>query len=293
MTFELITGREESSRAFAAFESAFSANSSVIPGCRLGWPGGSVQADVYWHEAAGIWGVFRETPPNPRHTGGNRFWNCFGVSEPRSDAILSITVEINPPHRGENRKTAGVFLRDGEGRYHVGHSGRVGGGGPGVGLKAFRRYADGLPWQKIRTPNGARKIVAFGPLENGRMFEMLGLFVHTVAKFKDSVAKGQSYQIRQNRTESRSVERKLSSDADLLDRITVRADVFGGKPIIRDMRIAVEHVLGMLAAGDTAKTILREYPDLDPEDIRACLLFAHRSMAGEHVHDRVAVREAS
>ena len=85
----------------------------------------------------------------------------------------------------------------------------------------------------------------------------------------------------------------MTGEADLLDRITVRAEIFGGKPIIRDMRIAVEHVLGMLAAGDTAETILREYPDLTAEDIQACLLLAHRSMAGEHVHDRMLVREAS
>ena len=73
--------------------------------------------------------------------------------------------------------------------------------------------------------------------------------------------------------------------AELLSRITARPDVFGGKPIIRDMRIAVEHVLGMLAAGDTAKTIIEEYPDLTPEDVQACLLFGHRSLAGEHVHE--------
>ena len=84
----------------------------------------------------------------------------------------------------------------------------------------------------------------------------------------------------------------MSDESDLLDRITVRPDVFGGKPIIRDMRIAVEHVLGMLAAGDTVETILREYPELEPEDIRACLRLAHRSVAGEHVHDRLPVREA-
>ena len=48
------------------------------------------------------------------------------------------------------------------------------------------------------------------------------------------------------------------------------------------MRMAVEHVLGMLAAGDTAETILREYPFLEPEDIQACLLFAHRARSGEH-----------
>ena len=49
----------------------------------------------------------------------------------------------------------------------------------------------------------------------------------------------------------------------------------------------------MLAAGDRSETILGEYPELEAEDIRACLLFAHRSVAGEHVHDRVAVRKAS
>ena len=85
----------------------------------------------------------------------------------------------------------------------------------------------------------------------------------------------------------------MTEGTELLDRITVRADIFGGKPIIRDMRIAVEHVLGKLAAGDTAETILSEYPFLEPEDIRACLIFAHRSLAGEHVYDRLAVREAS
>ena len=81
----------------------------------------------------------------------------------------------------------------------------------------------------------------------------------------------------------------MTTDNDLLERITVRTDVFGGKPIIRDMRIAVEHVLGMLAAGDPAETILDEYPELEPEDIQACLLFAHRSVSGECVHERVSI----
>ena len=80
---------------------------------------------------------------------------------------------------------------------------------------------------------------------------------------------------------------------ELLNRITVRPDVLGGKPIIRDMRIAVEHVLANLAAGETVESILDDYPSLERDDIRACLLFAHRSLAGEHVHDRIAVREAS
>ena len=42
----------------------------------------------------------------------------------------------------------------------------------------------------------------------------------------------------------------ITAENELLQRITARPDFFGGKPIVRDMRIAVEHILGMLAAGD-------------------------------------------
>ena len=69
------------------------------------------------------------------------------------------------------------------------------------------------------------------------------------------------------------------TDSELLDRITVRPEVFNGKPIIRDMRFSVQQVLGMLAAGDTAEKILQEYPFLEPEDVQACLLFAYQSLA--------------
>jgi len=69
----------------------------------------------------------------------------------------------------------------------------------------------------------------------------------------------------------------------LLDRITVNPAIFGGKPIIRGRRLAVEHVLGMLAAGDTPETILEGYPWLELADIQACLAFARRLVAHERV----------
>jgi len=65
------------------------------------------------------------------------------------------------------------------------------------------------------------------------------------------------------------------TETELLNRIQVNPKIFGGKPIIRGLRIAVEHILGMLAAGDTPEKILQEYSFLEPEDIQACLLFAH------------------
>ena len=42
---------------------------------------------------------------------------------------------------------------------------------------------------------------------------------------------------------------------------------------------AVEHVLGMLAAGDIQETLLQNYPWLEPEDVEACLIHAHRLAA--------------
>jgi len=76
-------------------------------------------------------------------------------------------------------------------------------------------------------------------------------------------------------------------EEELLGRITVNPNIFGGKPIIRGRRLAVEHVLGMLAAGDSAETILDGYPWLEPEDVRACLLFARRHVGHERIEPLV------
>jgi uncharacterized protein (DUF433 family) len=75
----------------------------------------------------------------------------------------------------------------------------------------------------------------------------------------------------------------MAEERDLLARITVNPDIFGGKPIVRGRRLAVEHVLGMLAAGDSAETILEGYPWLEPEDIQACLVYARRVIGHERI----------
>ena len=69
----------------------------------------------------------------------------------------------------------------------------------------------------------------------------------------------------------------------LLTRISVNPGIFGGKPIIRGRRIAVEHILGMLASGSTACEIIEYYPFLEKEDIQACLVYARRLVGRERV----------
>jgi uncharacterized protein (DUF433 family) len=75
----------------------------------------------------------------------------------------------------------------------------------------------------------------------------------------------------------------MMNEIKLLQRIAVNPTIFSGKPIIRGRRLAVEHVLGMLAVGDTPQTILEGYPWLEPEDIQACLVYARRMVGHERI----------
>ena len=71
------------------------------------------------------------------------------------------------------------------------------------------------------------------------------------------------------------------SHSELLKRITVRPDVFGGKPIVRDMRLSVELILSLLAQGVTTEELLDDYPRLEADDVRACIAWAHAVVAGQ------------
>jgi uncharacterized protein (DUF433 family) len=70
----------------------------------------------------------------------------------------------------------------------------------------------------------------------------------------------------------------------LLGRITVIPNVLVGKPTIRGMRISVEQILDALAAGVPEQELLEDYPMLEPDDIRAVLLYAREVVAAERVY---------
>ena len=69
----------------------------------------------------------------------------------------------------------------------------------------------------------------------------------------------------------------------LLNRITANPGILVGKPTIRGMRISVEQILDSLAAGVPEQDLLADYPALEPEDIRAALLYARDIVASERV----------
>ena len=77
---------------------------------------------------------------------------------------------------------------------------------------------------------------------------------------------------------------------ELLERMTFNPEIFGGKPILRGMRISVELVLSLLAQGVSEKDILDDYPDLERDDIRACIAYARAVIADDSLD---AVRASS
>ena len=70
---------------------------------------------------------------------------------------------------------------------------------------------------------------------------------------------------------------------ELLKRIEVNPKVMAGKPVIRGTRIPVDLILDMLAEDIPTEEILREYPDLSKEDVRAALAYASASLKAEEV----------
>lgn len=70
----------------------------------------------------------------------------------------------------------------------------------------------------------------------------------------------------------------MNEDQKLLERIAINPRVMAGKPVIKGTRLTVEFILNLLAHGATLEEILQEYENLTKEDIRACLLFARKSL---------------
>jgi len=76
-------------------------------------------------------------------------------------------------------------------------------------------------------------------------------------------------------------------EEQLIQRITFDPRIFGGKAIVRGRRLAVEHVLGMLAAGDSIDKILEGYPWLVRDDVLPCLVYARRVVGHERIEPLV------
>jgi len=67
-------------------------------------------------------------------------------------------------------------------------------------------------------------------------------------------------------------------------RIVVDPAVLIGKPVVHGTRLSVDFIVGLLAEGWSHAAILKSYPGLTEEDIRACLAYAQDRLSGERVY---------
>ena len=71
---------------------------------------------------------------------------------------------------------------------------------------------------------------------------------------------------------------------NLIDRITIDAEICHGKPTIRGLRYPVENMLELLASGMTIEELLEDYPDLEKEDFLACIAYASKLIQLKSIH---------
>jgi len=68
---------------------------------------------------------------------------------------------------------------------------------------------------------------------------------------------------------------------ELLERITVDPNVLVGKPVIKGTRIPIYLIIELIASGMTIKDVLKEYPELKEDDVKAALLYASKLLEKE------------
>jgi len=68
---------------------------------------------------------------------------------------------------------------------------------------------------------------------------------------------------------------------ELLSRIVVDPNVLAGKPVVKGTRIPIYLIIELIAAGMNIKDVLKEYPELKEDDVKAALLYASKLLEKE------------
>jgi len=153
----------------------------------IGFPGGNVDQTVYSAGEGQLWVAFggpTEDAAVPR------YWNAFSIYKPDRPA-QTITVEINIAIDSNTAQVAGFFAEDGDtGDIFLMHSGRVGGGRPGIGKSAFLVWSKAKLVDVTEKDGGIRNGIAVGKLNDPDLTDRIWTFVRKVQSFKGQAAAG-------------------------------------------------------------------------------------------------------
>jgi len=143
---------------------------------KIGHPGESVRAKIFWAGEPGIWF-------HTRAVTGDRYRNAFGLGRPADGGAVSSTIEINVPTGSLDRKIGGAFAQDDAGRVFLIHRGKIG-GRRGVGKSLFEAHYRGV-WSEVEDGDTRSAVVVIGEMQSPLFIRQLAQFVRKVDAIKD------------------------------------------------------------------------------------------------------------
>jgi hypothetical protein len=143
---------------------------------KIGHPGESFRAKIFWAGEPGIWFHTRTVSPD-------RYGNAFGLGRPPEGGAVSSTIEINVPTGSLDRKIGGAFAQDDTGRVFLIHRGKIG-GRRGVGKSLFEAHYRGV-WSEVEDGDTRSAVVVIGEMQSPLFIRQLAQFVRKVDAIKD------------------------------------------------------------------------------------------------------------
>ena len=174
---KLLDDRVEIQKAQSLLVSKLNSKADKQGIINVGYQGESQQLNAHWSKSLDVWWITEDS--------GNRFWNAFGTDEPKWNTgnSHSITCEINPPYAGIDRRIAGAFAKDPEGKLFLIHRGKLGGGRPGIGKTLFIDEFRGT-WEEVEDGTEFSRVALIASFDNPRFAEQIADFVHEVERIK-------------------------------------------------------------------------------------------------------------
>jgi len=175
-----LTTKSEIGMAQSLLQKALRATLNKSTTEQLGYQGGSVEAQIYYHDRMWFSGQ-----PLPEES-VPRYWNAFGLGVPTTGPP-NIVVEINPPLSGYTRQVAGLYARGGQ-RLYMLHTGKIGGGKKGIGKDAFLESFRGKTVQVKNDKGETASALLVGEVSGSGFADQVLKFVLEVDRFKRKVA---------------------------------------------------------------------------------------------------------
>lgn len=145
------------------------------------YPQGGQHQTIQYSSSLGLWWYIGKSEWH-----NDRYWNCFGFTNPNSNGTLHITVEINMAVQDINSRLSGLWAKDEFGKVFLLHNGRIGGGAKGVGKTAFENYFVGK-YEDIPINEDVKKYASVLRLDDANAINQLKLFVNEIKTIKESI----------------------------------------------------------------------------------------------------------